>query len=610
MEVESRYKIIEKVGSGGMATVYRAMDTILNREVAIKVLHPHLVEKEEIRKRFLREAQAIARLRHKNIIEVYDYKSYGQTCYIISEFVRGKNLATFLSEYDISTPFVAAMIVSILSDAIGHAHDNGVIHRDIKPENILISSENILKITDFGIAHIADAESLTITGSISGSPAHMSPEQIDGKDVDLRTDIFSLGTLLYLISCGELPFKGNSPVSIFRSILMGEFVEPGQLNPLIGSRFSTIIHKALKKDLNERYSNAREIKLDLNEYLKEYGVLDVEREIRDFFSDPVRHMDELNVRISGHLKRRLLREIPSYQDKMQTQEFINVLLTLNPEDEEAQALFSRFRECSGSRSGRALYLFISLAIIVGFVSVFAVYRVYRAPLSEIYETGGSSDVLAVVASGGLTDDVTTAVVLDVGLREETADMVEEKEEGRWTKKERKRMGGRGRWQGRVSEEEEVNIPPAEGELRLFIKPYGDVYLDGSLLAKEKATLNIRTSVGKHTISVKNPFFFDIEREVDIRSGEKADLRLVFDKIKPAKIFINSSVDCDIYIDDSPMGRSDILMKNGITIPINAQNGRRRITVKAAREGYRDFTGTFEVIAGESRNIRINLQRLK
>ncbi len=615
MNIDSRYQILEKAGSGGMAAVYRARDTVLNRDVAVKVLHPHLIEKEEVKKRFLREAQAIARLRHKNIIEIYDYKSDSSDCYIISEFIKGKNLGTFLSEYDISSPFIAAMIISVLADAIGHAHKNNVIHRDLKPENILISENYQLKIADFGIAHIADAESLTITGSISGSPAHMSPEQIDGKDVDLRTDIFSLGTILYLISCGELPFKGNSPASIFKSILMGEYKEPKELNPLIDSRFSAIIQKCLKKNLAERYSSTEELKAELNDYLKGYGITNTEQNLQKFFQEPIEYLDELNKKIAGHLKEYLYKNIHNTESRIQIQDYLNILLYLAPDDDDAKAIFERFSslEDSERRSKRIKSVLLASAIflLMAFIVFNAVSYYKRIPDSN---TKPAENTVAVTPDDKYPDVHTTPSeedkIISTGNESERT---EEKSEEEMVLKKPKRKIARpqsAREKSQSSDEKEESTIPRFGELNLFVKPYGDIYINNQLAGREKATLNIKLKSGKHFIRVKNPFFFDIEKEISIEPDSKTDLRLVFDNIKPAKLFINTSPECDIYIDGNLLGRSDMYTKSGITIPINTKDGRREILLKASKAGYKDYIRKIELTAGEARTLKINLTKEK
>jgi serine/threonine protein kinase len=608
MNIEPRYQILEKAGSGGMASVYRARDTVLNRDVAIKVLHPHLVEKEEVKRRFLREAQAIARLRHKNIIEVYDYRSTQEDCYIISEFIKGKSLADFLSEYEISSPFVSAMIGVVLSDAIAHAHKNGVIHRDIKPENILISEDKILKITDFGIAHITDAESLTITGSISGSPAHMSPEQIDGKGVDDRTDIFSLGTLLYLISTGELPFKGNSPAAIFKAILMGEYREPEDLNPLIDNRFSSIIHKTLKKNPDERYNSAIELKNELMEYLKRYGITDVEPMLVELFSRPVEFTEELHKRIVRHLKDYLYRNLTEGKNITEIRDFINILLYLAPEDGDAQAIFNRFTSLSVEDKRRQFIKRLSYALLLLLLFTLTLYIFIRNRSESFKYVSLMDNSLSDVAIDYIDYDIVSTK--DILLEEEVIESFAEERQIQAVQKEVRRIGKRliQNSRHRVLPQEIPSTPKEEsgfGEIRLFIKPYGDIYIDNHLYSKEKSVEVLRLPAGRHNLTVKNPFYFDIEKGINIAANSTSELRLVFERIKPAKLIINSPVECDIYIDGNFLGRSDAYMKNGITIPIDSKDGRRQIQFRATRKGYKDFVRNIELTAGETMVLKIN-----
>ncbi|MCX7957887.1 MAG: protein kinase [Deltaproteobacteria bacterium] len=614
MNVDSRYQIIEKAGSGGMATVYRARDTVLNRDVAIKVLHPHLVEKEEIKKRFLREAQAIARLRHKNIIEIYDYHSDDKDCYIISEFIRGKSLAALLSEYDISSPFIAAMIVSVLSDAVSHAHNNNVIHRDLKPENILISENYQLKITDFGIAHITDAESLTITGSISGSPAHMSPEQIDGKNVDIRTDIFSLGTILYLLSSGELPFKGNSPASIFKSILMGEFREPKELNPVIDNKFSAIIHKCLRKNISERYRNCIELKSELTDYLRGYGLTDIEQNLQEFFRNPLEYPEELNKKIVRHLKNFLYNRIQDRENRLEIQNYLNVLLHLAPDDTDSKALFERFSslEESEKRSARIKYG-IAVIIILSFIFSLIYWKISFSDKEELSDSTESTDITVIQQISKPSDDsrVPSDEINEKAAQGDLPEVVNKgTEDAEMKKTKRKTVHLSGKEISRHSENIDSQAAVRYGELNLFIKPYGDIYINNNLAGREKATLSVKLKSGRHLIRVKNPFFFDIEKEVSIEPETKTDLRLVFDSVKPAKLFINSQQECDIYIDGNFLGRSDMYTKTGITIPINSKDGKREILLKASKYGYKDFIKKIEFTAGETKTVKINLTREK
>ena len=228
-----RYDLLEEVGSGGMSVVYRARDTTLDREVAVKVLHRHLAGKDSERKRFRREAMAVARLRHPNILEIHDYAGDdAEEAYIVSELVRGPTLRGFAETTGFGLPEIGAMVATVLAGALAHAHALGVIHRDLKPENVMIQDDGTVKLTDFGVARMVDRdERMTMTGALLGSPAHMAPESLEGGGGDVRSDIFSLGTVLYWLACGALPYSGSSPAEVLRRIAEGHHTDPGPWIP-------------------------------------------------------------------------------------------------------------------------------------------------------------------------------------------------------------------------------------------------------------------------------------------------------------------------------------------------------------------------------------------
>src|SRR5690606_33624857 len=173
---------LEKVGAGGMAVVYRGLDRTLKREVAVKVLHTHLADHPEARRRFEREAQEVAKLRHENILEIFDYSGpESDESYIVTEFIRGQTLKEYVTERQPGYPEIGAMIAAQVCRALAHAHGLGVLHRDVKPENIMIRDDGCIKLMDFGIAQMLDTQRLTVTGQLLGSPAYMSPEHVQGK---------------------------------------------------------------------------------------------------------------------------------------------------------------------------------------------------------------------------------------------------------------------------------------------------------------------------------------------------------------------------------------------------------------------------------------------
>jgi serine/threonine protein kinase len=238
----NRYEVIERVGDGGMATVYRGLDRVLRRDVAIKVMHPHLAARNDARARFNREAQAIARLHHSNIVDVYDFSvGTDETAFLVTEFVHGDTLTQFTNEHGPFVPQAAALIGFAVAAALGHAHSVGIVHRDIKPDNLMISRDGQIKLMDFGIATAMDLEQMTATGAILGSPAHMAPEQIEGGTLDQRADIFAFGTVLYFLVTRKLPFVASNPHALFHQILQGQFEPAGKHNTQVDRVFDGII---------------------------------------------------------------------------------------------------------------------------------------------------------------------------------------------------------------------------------------------------------------------------------------------------------------------------------------------------------------------------------
>src|SRR5437899_2547258 len=269
----SRYRLLQEVGQGGMAVVYKATDTTLNREVAVKVLHPHLAGQEESRARLQREAHAVAKLRHENILEIFDYSGPDSAeSYIVTEFIHGRTLKNFLAAEPLQFPEVAEMIASEVARALEHAHQFGVIHRDVKPENVMIRDDGLIKLTDFGIAQIVDKERMTVTGQLLGSPAYMAPEHVEGRPLDFRTDVFAVGIVLYQLCVGKLPFEGKNPHEVLKRIAECRFVDPRQVNPRIGNRLGRIILRAMAARPDDRYAAVGEMVIALEGYLEETGL--------------------------------------------------------------------------------------------------------------------------------------------------------------------------------------------------------------------------------------------------------------------------------------------------------------------------------------------------
>ena len=262
-KINDRYEIIKTIGEGGMANVYLANDTILERNVAIKVLRGDLSNDEKFIRRFKREALSVSNLSHPNIVEVYDVGEEDGNYYIVMEYIEGKTLKQLLQKRGALTLTEVLDIMSQLTDGLAHAHEAYIIHRDIKPQNIMIEDNGLVKITDFGIATAINSTQLTQTNSVMGSVHYLPPEQANGKGATIKSDIYSLGILMYELLTGSVPFKGDTAVEIALKHMKEKMPSVRKQNPTIPQSVENIILKATAKNPKNRYDSVREMYADL-----------------------------------------------------------------------------------------------------------------------------------------------------------------------------------------------------------------------------------------------------------------------------------------------------------------------------------------------------------
>jgi serine/threonine-protein kinase len=402
----AKYELIAELGHGGMATVYRASDRRLGRDVAVKVIHPHLRDSREVVLRFNTEARAVAKLRHPNIVEVFDVSDPDEPeQYLVVELLGGTTLRRLLQKQKMMPPEVAAALGLELLGALAHAHANGVVHRDVKPENVLIEHRSssaeapaglvVVKLTDFGIAKLLDAQGVTSTGQVLGSPAHMAPEQIEGGDVDARADVFGLGVLLYECMVGHLPFEGTNPAQVLRRVLDGQYAEAQRERPIVGSRWSALLDRALARSAEARFADANAMRAAIVAELDRLGISAPARELEGWLEDagafePV-HTKRMIERLCslGNESRKRGDVLPAASD-------YNRALAHAPDDSQLLRIVVAMNRAEARarlvrRAAMALVLMLGLG-----VAAFAVGRLVRVHVA----TGASS-----AASGA------TAVVL-------------------------------------------------------------------------------------------------------------------------------------------------------------------------------------------------------
>lgn len=294
--IGGRYRIQRKLGEGGMATVFLAIDEKLGRAVAIKILHDHMERNEEIRKRFQHEAQAISGLDHPNIVKIYDFSGFdSERLWFVTEIIKGKNLADETEKWPAHMvhPVIATCIVRETCRALAHAHSFGIVHRDIKPENIMITNDGVLKLMDFGIAKIQQKSSVTITGTFMGSPSYMSPEQIRGRNIDHRSDLYSVCVLFYEIVTGKLPFVGQTTHDVIMKIMDGNYSFPRFLAEGLSQEIDSFIVKGMSRNPDQRFSSALEMEKILQRILIDLEYDESQVELQRYFRDPEAYREKV-----------------------------------------------------------------------------------------------------------------------------------------------------------------------------------------------------------------------------------------------------------------------------------------------------------------------------
>lgn len=410
--VLGRYEIAGELGTGGMATVHLARDTELRRDVAVKVLFPHLSKKREVVARFQREARAAASLDHPHILRVYDVGG-GPLArpaddgpmdppYIVLELVRGGSLREFITDREAPLAEAVAAMGVVLCSALSEAHAAGIIHRDIKPANIMVADGGRLVVSDFGVARLEDDSSLvTRTGALLGTPAFMSPEQAHGIELDQRSDVYSLGATLYKVATGSNPFTGPTP-RVVSAITRGDLRPPLQLNAKIGRELARVIQRMMATEPDERYADAKHAGLALQEILHRVELGDADAVLTEYFGDPGEfNKTHTPAIVADSLAR--ARTAAGGRGLPKAIALVDRVLALEPNNAEAMALVEQLG--SGQRRWRVVaaafaVLVVSVAAVVGYMAM----------------TGNDDKTrpVAVIGDAGMVDAMVTDSVDDAG----------------------------------------------------------------------------------------------------------------------------------------------------------------------------------------------------
>ena len=319
--INDRYEIIKSIGEGGMANVYLAYDTILDRRVAVKVLRGDLSNDEKFVRRFQREALSASSLSHPNIVEMYDVGEDNGIYYIIMEYIEGKTLKQLIKKRGALTLSEAIDIMLQITDGISEAHNSYIIHRDLKPQNIMIKEDGSIKITDFGIAMALNSTQLTQTNSVMGSVHYLPPEQASGKGSTIRSDIYSMGILFYELLTGNLPFRGDNAVEIALKQMRDEIPSVRKKNPSIPQSVENVILKATAKNPKNRYSDSKEMHADLLTVLNDDRI----NEEKITFKYPEHEIEEVTA-VLDEVKEKTKEKLPVEEKKESETEELDALI--------------------------------------------------------------------------------------------------------------------------------------------------------------------------------------------------------------------------------------------------------------------------------------------
>ncbi len=615
-----RYRILEQVGSGGMSVVYRGLDTSLDREVAVKVLHPHLAGREESRRRFCREAKAVAKLHHPNILEIFDFSGdEASESFIVTEFIRGSTLRAFAESVAFKPPEIAAMAAHELASALAHAHESGVIHRDLKPENVMLREDGLLKLMDFGIAKVIDRdEKMTMTGALVGSPSHMAPEIIEGQEAGREADVFSLGTLLYWLCCGKLPFQGNNTTQTLKLILDAQYPDPRLECAAVSDELAAIIARCLAREPVDRYRDAGELRDALASLLADSGIERPGEELHAFFDEP----DAYRARLQASLVARLLeRADKALQAGNQARalDALNRVLALEPLNDRARNLLDSMRR----RRQRRRQLLLAAGSLAGIVALsaagFGAWTLLQ-PRPAIHPAEPVAAALPppVVPPAPRTPAIEPAPSSPVAAAEPARPSEPPAPPVRHTAPTRA-IALAVEVAHREPKPPEVKLAAAEplpkGALRVVQNEvdgknvFWTVKVDDQPMARGLSPFfELQLEPGPHELKVETTCCDPWTKTVLVKPGEQtppANVRLT---PKKARLAVASNQNCRLWVDATPREMIADLGSDELAVPLPEGKLSGKSTIRCTQPGFREFRREVDFEAGQTSRLQVRLER--
>ncbi len=571
-----RYRIEAELGRGGMSVVYRAHDPVLGRAVALKVLHPHLADRREARERFTREARAVARLAHPHIVEVYDYAPPdAERAYIVTEFIDGPTLRAFVDEHPVARAEVAALLMIPVFDALQHAHQTGIVHRDVKPENIMLGPEGTPVLMDFGIAQMVDTETLTATGMILGSPAHMAPEVVEGEEAGPPADVFSAGTVLYWLVCGALPFTGPSPAALFRRILESRFDPVLQRRPHAGRALARIIEHCLQRSPDARPGSAREVAEALRALLAEAGLTDLAAERAAFWREPAVYQEALGRRVLPAYLASARRALDGGLTA-RALDFLDRVLALDERHPEALALLDRIERGQRRwRTVRRAALAVAGAALVGGIA--GTIRLFTEPPAPVPDAAVAAATDAAPPDAALALAVPDAATPDAAVVARAPDAAP-----RPLERPRPAVASAPPVEPSRPEVPSTASVPPPAPVRLDVRAdqkNGRIFVDGVLHAEvweiDSRAKPVVVPPGRHVVRFEHPACEPDEERVEVVAGDDRRRPVLFRcRWLPAYFEVRSNKPAEVR--DAATGQ--ILGRTNQEIPFPMRHQRASLTL--------------------------------
>lgn len=543
-----------------MSVVYEAMDERLKRKVAIKVLHPFLMEKKEYCERFFKEALMVAKLQHPNIVQIYDIvdkDNNAENLYIVTEYVSGFTLLDFAHKNPqiLEVPEASLIIIWQLALALAHAHDKGIIHRDVKEENVMVTLDGQVKLMDFGIASLKGDEGFTQEGTLLGSLANVAPEVIKGERATQLSEIFSLSSVLYFLLTGQKPFVKSSPEALLKAILFETPTPVQSLSPYVTDEIAEICEVGLSKDPKKRFSSAISMAEKIEEVLSRMGLKADPIMLGKMLKDPQKGLEDGKIEIFNSIEK----QINNYVQ--------------NKDEIKALALKQRINLIPKHKIYRK-HIYKKILLITPFLCLPLFFLPFYQWLNK-KEQEPKTTILEQIP----------VLTLEEAPKGESIDIKEEKNE---------------------PEKRNQNTLKIKAIVSITVWPFADIYIDGKKIKEKTKYLRMMLNQGSHQLSFKHPFAQDEEEIIKIEDDKPINVNIILEKTKPAKLVIKSKTEADIAIDNIYKGTTKESLKKPIIISLPNKTSQIKKDILVTKPGFKTWLKSVEFVAGKTVLLDVDL----